>query len=158
MPYIAADLNVTKVRLTDANRTLYPDLKSNEGGARVYGGMRFLRQLFGVEFGVDAVHTIRLTEGKTLQISNVTLDMMFFLPLSRGVDMFGGIGLGHLRTKIKGNLSESNTRIRWKTGFEFPIDYYLAGRLTYTYQDSNANKMPLKRMNQFGIGLIYRFK
>lgn len=140
---------------------------TGKGGAGVsaIAGTR-LHENFGAEVGVTGLsgsHVKFNTPSNKLKTKshNLHADVLGYVPVSKEVDLIGSVGVGHLTTKISGNvlrekisMKSSKAGLRVGLGAQYKLCDNLNARFMVRHQKGNKF---VKSVNSAGLGLFYQF-
>jgi hypothetical protein len=148
--YVGGEVLGSKLKAKDENINL-----KKRPGAAVFAGSR-LNENFGLELGYSYL-------GKTNDVKNTNLsaDVLGYLPVNESVDLIGSVGLGRLSSKAaKGAVlsNEKNTTSkvapRLGLGAQYKFDNNVGVRAMARFQRGNDFA---KNATSVGVGAFYQF-
>lgn len=151
------------ITATKKNESLFG---KNGTGVSAIAGTR-LHENFGAEVGITGltgkkVHITNAAKSSLKTRShNLHADVLGYVPVSKEVDLIGSVGVGHLTTKVSGNVSQekvsmksSKAGLRVGLGAQYKLCDNINARFMVRHQKGNKF---VKSVNSAGLGLFYQF-
>jgi len=142
----------------EATGSKLENIHGTHGGAGLFAGSR-LTENVGVELGYAYLGKSQDTTGIiNLDHTNLTADLMGYLPISENVDLIGSVGVGRLKTDVKvanSSLADSSkVAPRVGAGAQYKFDNNVGVRAKVNFQKGNDI---VKNATTVGIGAFYQF-
>ena len=169
--YVGGDLGYNKLgyfsEVKDYVSGLNGTIKSKVPSAGLVAGIKF-HENFGAEVGYTFFKKAK-AEGANydanLKLNNLHLDLLGYMPIDKGFDLVGLVGVGRMNLKERGELNgntvldEKQNKIGFRlgAGAQYNIDEHFATRLMVKYQKVGGkdNKKFVKHVTSLGLGLTY---